>query len=139
MEVNWCSNYKDGLAVGSSLVLSLEQSLAIIILYYIIWIYPTTGANECWLFDSSQELTAKPLLISLICCDSVRLVRQCVLRFVDIVDARTFGCHQRVVTNSRMWNRTLKRIKRESTKHATVCNNALMTSESTRINDMYES
>ena len=30
-------------------------------------------------------------------------------------------------------------LKRESTKHATVGNNALMTSERTRIGDMYES
>ena len=41
----------------------------------------------------------------------LRLVPQCVLRLVHIADARTFCRHERVVTNSRMWNRTLKHTK----------------------------
>ena len=38
------------------------------------------------------------------CPSNVRLVPQCVLKFVHIVDARTFWSDQRVVTNCRMWN-----------------------------------
>ena len=66
----------------------------------------------------------------------VWLVPQCVLRFVHIVDAHTFWRHQRVVTNCCMRNLNAETWINET---ATVGSNALMTSERTCIEDMYES
>ena len=71
--------------------------------------------------------------------ERLSMIPQCVLRFVHIVDVRTFHVINALLPTVACFVDPRFSVLQRAIPHATVGNNALMTSERTRIDDMHES